>query len=149
MQQLQIPKTSTSIIRINSVDFLEQDVDTEIVKDRNKDIKNLEQDLVDLSESMQLLATMVGEQGEAIDTAEEHVEKSVITINESLVIIENIPDQKETLVKNLKIAGSIVVGGTLCGGIGLLFGIGTAIIGTAVGCGGGAIVGVVSNLFKR
>ena len=125
------------------------EVDLAIIKDRNRDIKALETDLIEISEIYKIINTMIVDQGEALDIAENNVENTVTTVQETTVILENITDKKDVLIKNLKIAGGIIIGGTLCGGIGSIFGIGTAIIGAGVGGSGGAVVAFISNLFRK
>ena len=145
---------SKDIIVENQLFELDLDLDLDnvekrIIKERNNEIKNLEKDLIDLHDSMTILSTMLNEQGEELNIAEINVENTVITTNEAVIILENIPDKQTTLVKNLKIVGAATVGGVLLGGIGSIFGIIPALIGVGVGTSGGGIVGYISNLFKK
>ena len=145
---------STTIIVENQLFELDLDLDLDnvekrIIKERNNEIKNLEKDLIDLHDSMTILSTMLNEQGEELNIAEINVENTVITTNEAVIILENIPDKQTTLVKNLKIVGAATVGGVLLGGIGSIFGIIPALIGAGIGTSGGGIVGYISNLFKK
>ena len=75
---------------------------------------------------------------------------SVIQVVEAVETIEKIPDKREQLIKGLKIAGAATIGGIFLGGIGFFtYGIGPAVIATGVGIGGGAGVGIISNLFRK
>lgn len=148
MQKLMQKKDSTENILIDNQLFTSQNVNELIIKERNEEIKNLERDLVDLRDSMEILSSMLGEQGEALDVAEAHVEETVITTNEAVQIIEQIPDKKQVLVRNIKIISGVIVGGALLGGVGSIFGIIPAVVGAGIGSGGGAIVGYISDLLK-
>ena len=143
-------KKQKSII-INDIE-LEQDDDVAeaIIRERNKEIQELEQDLSDLSESMEIIASLLQEQGEELDIAENNTENSVIAVEEAAITISKLPTKKEKLIRGLKIAGTATVSGIVLGGIGFLtYGIGTAIIATSVGVGGGAGIGYIINLFKK
>lgn len=142
-------KKTKSII-IGDIELIEQDPDIEMIKERNKEVQELEQTLSDLSESMEIIASLLEEQGEELDIAENNTEKSVVAVQEATVTIAKLPTKKEKLIKGLKIAGIATVSGIVLGGIGFLtYGIGPAIIATSVGLGGGAGVGYIANLFKK
>lgn len=145
MQSLVSKKTSTNIIQIDNQLFETLD----LINERNKEIKSLEEDLVALRDSMEILATMIDDQGEKLDIAEKNIEETVITTQEAVQIIEQISDKRDILIRNVKIVSGVIIGGALLGGIGSIFGIIPAIVGAGVGSSGGAVIGFVSDLLKN
>lgn len=128
--------------------LFDNEINEIIIDERNKEIKKLEEEFTDLRDSMQLLSVLLVEQGENLDISENNLEKTAIELNEANIILEKIPDKKETLVKNIKIVSSIIIGGLVLGGVGSVFGIIPGIIGLGLGSGSGAVISIVSNLVK-
>lgn len=128
--------------------LFDNEINEIIIDERNKEIKKLEEEFTNLRDSMQLLSVLLVEQGENLDISENNLEKTAIELNEANIILEKIPDKKETLVKNIKIVSSIIVGGLVLGGVGSVFGIIPGIIGLGLGSGSGAVISIVSNLVK-
>ena len=62
-------------IMIGNIELFALNPDEEIIKDRNKDIQQLEQDLTDLSESMEIIASLLHDQGEELDVAENNIQR--------------------------------------------------------------------------
>lgn len=96
------------------------DVDYEIIRDRNEDIKELESQMVDLAEIFRDLSIIVHEQGEQIDVSAMNVEHAV----ENIVIAERHLEQASTLqtkVQSFYWKGALVFGGFALGGVGLAF----------------------------
>lgn len=139
---------ANEIILIDNQLFDDKTTD-QIIEERNKEIKSLEQDIIALNDSMIILATLLNEQGDELKIAEMNVEQSEITMIETVAILENIPDKKDTVINTVKVISGIVIGGTIVGSIGSIFGILPAIIGVGLGSGTGGIVAYISNLLKK
>ncbi|KAG1682907.1 Syntaxin-7 [Nymphon striatum] len=61
---------------------LEEDVNIEALKEREKSIKQLESDIVDVNTIFKDLATMVHEQGDIIDSIEANIDHSTINVQD-------------------------------------------------------------------
>ncbi|AYV77044.1 MAG: hypothetical protein Barrevirus9_13 [Barrevirus sp.] len=133
---------------VEVVEVEDDEINQIIMKERNDDIKDLEKDLIDLHDSLQMLSLMVHDQGSNLNISANNVEKTVTVTNETVTILEQIPDKKEVIIKNVKIASGIIIGGTVLGGIGSIFGIIPALIGASIGGSTGGIVGYLTNIFK-
>ena len=96
------------------------DVDFNIIRDRNEDIKELESQMIDLAEIFRDLSVIVHGQGEQIDVSAMNVEHA----SENIVIAER--HLEEALVIQTKVLsfywkGALVFGGVALGGVGLAF----------------------------
>lgn len=61
---------------------LEEEVDVEELREREKSIRKIESDIVDVNQIFKDLATMVHAQGEVIDSIEANVETATIQVSE-------------------------------------------------------------------
>lgn len=124
--------------------FTDADVEANIIKERNEDIKQITNDVSILSEIFQTIQHMIQEQGIDINFASKNIENTEIQTAEGVKHLEKAEHhQKQT--KNVRDAG-IIVSGAAIGSVGW---IGGPIIGvptTAVGV--GLSVGIVCILRK-
>ncbi|ARF09520.1 hypothetical protein Indivirus_1_143 [Indivirus ILV1] len=123
-------------------------VDELLIKERNEEIKSLEEELINLRDSMKILASMIDDQGEIIDIVEKKIEETAITTEETVKIIEKIPNKKDIIIRNVKIVSGVIIGGAILGGIGSIFGIIPAVICAGIGSSSGAIVGYTTSFLK-
>jgi rRNA maturation endonuclease Nob1 len=136
---------------LNSIMFKETNPDEEIIKETNKQLKEIEQELAGLKELMESMNEMIVLDGEKLDQAEENVVNADQTIEETLPILETtIKEIKEIENKYtvLRVVGGAVVGGVLFGGVGSVFGIIPGLVCTIVGTGGGTAAGYLSKFIK-
>lgn len=61
---------------------LEEECNIEMLREREKAIKNIESDIVSVNQIFKDLATMIHEQGEMVDSIESHVENTQIKVSE-------------------------------------------------------------------
>lgn len=61
----------------------EDNINLELIEEREKSIRQLESDIVDVNEIFKDLATMVHDQGEVIDSIEANVESSAMNVTEA------------------------------------------------------------------
>ena len=125
----------------DSDDDEEQNVQTKIMHERNHEIQQIEQDLVDLSEISVELAVMVDDQGESIDTAEQHTTEAVESTADGVQNLEqaNVFTNKfrSRLIMGTSV-GVAVTGGVLALFASPIIGLGIGLIGAA-GIAGGAL----------
>jgi len=144
MSQMQI----TQITQITQ----EFDIDRLMAEDRNKQIKELESEIIELNETMQMVNALIVRDGEKLDIVEDNITKVSQDVEETIIILENTAEQVDG-VRNkyttVKVVSGVVVGGVLLGGIGSIFGIIPAVIGAGIGSGGGGLVGYVSKYFGK
>lgn len=115
-----------------------------IIRDRNGEIKQLENDLELIAEIQQDLALMIHIQGESIDLAAENAEKAEITVNEATKHIEQAATiQKKT--NKLFIGGLLTAAGVAVSGG--LVAIASPLAGALI-AGGGIVSGVVMIVVK-
>lgn len=97
-----------------------QEVDLEIIRNRNEDIKELESQMTDLAEIFRDLSVIVHEQGEQIDVSAMNVEHA----SENIVIAERHLEEAlviQTKVQSFYWKGALLFGGVALGGVGLAF----------------------------
>ena len=71
---------------------MEEEVDLEELKDREKSIRQIESDIVDVNQIFKDLATMIHAQGEVIDSIESNVETATIQVAEGATQITKARD---------------------------------------------------------
>lgn len=108
-------------ISANEKDDLFDLVDFEIVKERNQEIQELEQDISNVAEINTSLASMIFEQGEQIDFAAESIETAEINIKEAVRHIEVAHDHTKNS-RGLIFDACSFVAGTGLGAIGFISG---------------------------
>lgn len=140
--------SESQLLFVDDMRINEDSINEIIINERNKEILRLEQDFTDLRDSMDILSVLVLDQGENLDVSETNLEETKIHLNEANQVLEKIPDKKELLIRNVKIASGIVIGGLLLGGVGSVFGIIPGLVGAAIGSSSAAIVAGISNLVK-
>lgn len=123
--------------------FDEMTVEDNLLIERNKEIKKIEQDLMDINEIMGSLNLMVVEQGEMINLAEQNVEESV---ESTTIAVEHLKSAEEIEIKTRRTTVATVtgaaVGGVALGGVGIaVSGLVTGLITGGVGTATGAITG--------
>lgn len=120
-------------------------VDMAIMQERNKEIKNVEQDVGILSELFHTIQHMVWEQGVDLNVAYENVERAEINTTEAKDSLENAAKYQTKNTRNIRDT-SIVVTGLAIGGVGWIGGPWIGIPTTAVGV--GISTGIVMLLRK-
>jgi t-SNARE complex subunit (syntaxin) len=71
---------------------MEEEVDLEELRDREKSIRKIESDIVDVNQIFKDLATMIHAQGEVIDSIESNVETATIQVSEGATQITKARD---------------------------------------------------------
>lgn len=104
------------------------EVDLAILKERQEELRKIEEDTLSISEIMNSLSSLLCEQGENLDLATEHVESSVTATSDAVISLDN------ALVWQSKMRGLLVDATTVLTGSGL----------GALGFIGGPVVGVPS-----
>lgn len=127
--------------------LVDDSVDNAIIEETNMLLENLQQDMLALSEIHLIINENIVLDGEKLDKIEENVIEVDKTIEETLPLLEEVIELKDNYTF-AKIAGGVVVGGTLCGGVGVIFGVVPGIIGLGLGGGGGGVIAYVVNLFS-
>jgi t-SNARE complex subunit (syntaxin) len=95
------------------------DVDIEIAQERNREIKQIEQDTQDLAESFALLNKQVANQGDQIDHVETLMDKATDDSWDSVANLKQAEARENTRRKWL--AGAMITGGVIVTGlVGLL-----------------------------
>jgi len=101
--------------------FLNNDVDHQIIEERNNEIKKLTQDIEDISEIMSDLSLLILEQGESLEAAFINVENSEIATSEaveSLAKTENYINKSKQILRS----AGLIIGGTTVGAFGFIVG---------------------------
>jgi len=123
-------------------EFRELNTDREIIEQNKQEWIKLEQNLLDLKDSMDFIKEYIlieGVQIEKIDInvaeTRQNTESSIDNLNEITIL------KKNHNSKIIKIVIGSIICGTLFGGVGACFGILPALGGTCIGCGTGSIIG--------
>lgn len=117
-----------------------------LIKEQNKELKQIQQDLLDMNQIMESLNELVIEQGEQLDKIEETAENTDILVDDGvaeLVIAEKY--HKSSINKTIRAVCGGIVGGAVTGGIGSAFGYVPCI----VGGGAGIVVGIGFGIFSK
>ena len=100
--------------------FEDEDVEAVIIRDKNIEIKQLEQDMMCLNDIFRDLALMVNDQGEHLTIAERQTEEAVVKTEEG---VEKLKQAEEYSVNARRrgwlLKGALVFSGITVGGIGL------------------------------
>lgn len=122
--------------------YLQEDeinaVDLTIIQERNREVREIEEDIINIHEINLSLSQMLAQQGEQLDIAEQHVENTVIQVNEAS---ENLSQTQEIVEKGRKLLRDVCIvgGGLVLGSLGLLLGpivgIPTMVAGATLGTG--------------
>lgn len=128
------------------------DVDKQIIDERNADMKKLEAELTSLLDSINFMNEMIHQDSEKIEKIEENTVRSDINITSATdTVVEVIPIFQSIKEKYLalKMIGSGISAGLICGGIGFLAGgpVGVA-IGTPIGAGLGTLGGWLTKFIN-
>jgi hypothetical protein len=120
--------------------IVDDEIEYNIIAERNQSVNELHKEMENLSETWNLAARLIMDQGEHLDVAEINVEKSEKNTSESVKLLEKAREHvKDRIIMIRDI--SIVVGGGILGVSGFLLGpmvgISTVIAGSAAG---GAVV---------
>ncbi len=144
-----IDNVRDSVLKLKDINSLP--VEEEIIIERHKEIQNLEQELMDISEIMHTLNVMVSEQSEPINTIEQQIEDSVVNVEEGVVSLEHAEEiQVKTRRTKVATVTGAVAGGVLLGGVGgLAFGIIPGLVGGGIGTAGGAVTGAVTGFVSQ
>ena len=143
-----------SIIMNDSYDDLydnvysEEEIDMLIMKERNANLYELNQDVEHISDIMITLNSLLQNQGEELDNNYESVNRT----NEDVEIsTKNLKDTETIHMKNIKMIRdvAIVVGGIVLGGLGFIAGpiVGVATLTTSL-CASGGIVYTAHKIKK-
>ncbi|KAL4236910.1 t-SNARE domain-containing protein 1 [Mactra antiquata] len=76
------------------VETIKAEVDLDLIKDREKALKQLEQDIVDVNHIFKDLAVMIQDQGEMIDEAEKNVEHVVDDVE---VVVQDLHEASDNM----------------------------------------------------
>jgi t-SNARE complex subunit (syntaxin) len=87
----------------------EESVDFELIKNREKEMHEINSDLEKISDVYKGLATIVSEQSVTIDSIEDNVEDSAIQVYESTVILEKAKQNKISYRKRMFFFGGILL----------------------------------------
>ena len=132
-------------IELNLATLNDINVDDELIKEMNTDIKQIEQDLADLLDSMRQFDELVYKDGAKLVIAENNVhiaDNDILQGDDGLQVV--VYERNQELV--LKSVIGALIGGTLIGtGSGLVFGIVGGICGVLTGGTAGAGVGFLSK----
>ena len=116
--------------------LMENDVDIKIINETNNQLRQIEQDLKDLSDIFNTVNNLIGKENDNINK----IEENVVSIDETIdyIVDDTINDLTtiEHQYKNYttaKIAGGAIIGGTIAAGVGAFFGIVPCIIGAGIG----------------
>lgn len=119
----------------------DEDVDTRLIRARNQEIRQLEEDIVCLNDIFRDLALLVGEQGEQFDIADSQIIAAVENTSEGA---ESLKQAEEHSIKanagGWLLKGTLAFSGITVGGIGLTL-ISPVLGAVTVGAG---ITGIVS-----
>lgn len=144
----QLRKDMLLLKDINSVSFKELNSDTEVIKETNKQLQEIENDLLGIDRIMKDFHVLFVDDAEKLLQIEDKVTEVTKTVEETLPIIDSIIEEIKISSDNkiaLKLVSGAVIGGLLLGGVGSIFGIIPAIICTGVGSSSGVIVGYFSK----
>jgi len=106
-----------------------------LVEERNNEIRQIEKDVIDISEIMNDLALFVYDQGESIESVMNNIKNSEIATNEAVESLEKTViyvNKRRNILRNM----GIIVGGATVGAFGFIAG---PIIGAVTLISGGAI----------
>lgn len=132
MDQLTLPEVWT-----------DAELDEAIMRERNEEIKIIEQDMVMLNDIFRDLAVLVVGQGEDIDRAAEHVEEAVVATEEGVQHLEQAEVHAAAARRRgMLLKGALVFSGITVGGIGL------AVLSPVAGLltAGAGITGIVTTI---
>lgn len=114
------------------------EVDVAIIKERNEEIENIEQDILMISEISNDMGVLIHEQGEMIDVAIEKLDSATIHVNEAKEVLEKTEEIHKNTMGTLFDAATLAL--TIGAGAfgffsGPIVGIPTLLVGAVVGGG--------------
>ena len=143
-----IDNITNNVLMLKQIDgefreLRELSIDEEIKREREEEMAKLEQEVNDINYIMTTLSSMVSEQGDIINIAEEQIDNS--SANTEVAVTELKDAESLKVSARRKTVGAVTgatIGGVLLGGIGgAAIGPITGFIGGGVGTAGGAITG--------
>ena len=140
---------NVELVKKMNVQFQEFDVDENIINETNKEIKEIEQDLLDIYESMRILNELTNWDTEKIETVELKVNDADLHIKNALDQLNDAIDEynkaneKWTVIKT--VGGATV--GAVIGGVGFVFGAIPGSIIFTLATATGATTGYISKFF--
>ena len=118
-------------------------VDDEIIKEANLQIQQLEKDLTELKDSTIMLQRLILMEDDDLDEVEELIFDADDEVDNANINFEN-SSKLINYNNTIKIIAGALLGGTVFGGVGAIFGVFPAVGGVGVGIGTG---GLVAKLF--
>ena len=117
----------------------DSDIETSIIMERNRDIRQIAQDMEDLSDITLSLSTIVQEQGEMLDESENNIDSAKIATHEATQHLAKAEGTmsalKEWAMKGMIVSGGVTGVGALSmilspivGGVGIALGIGGLVV---------------------
>lgn len=97
------------------------EIERKIIEERNKDVSDIEREVITISEIMLDLAVLVNDQKETIETVVQNIENSNVNIEESVKTLEK---AEEYVIQNNKTIRNaiIIIGGISLGALGFIAG---------------------------
>lgn len=137
-------------LTFNPYDIEEFDSDIEILDSTHKEIKELENELIELNDLMRVSSELTFRQSDNLNEIEEKIDD---VKNEIELEINNIKDTNEidtgAKFNMARVVGAGIVNGATFGGIGAFFGVFPALAATGIGTGAGCVFGAIYNYFKN
>lgn len=88
---------------------MEEDVDLELIHEREEAIRKLESDIKDVNQIFKELGVLVHEQGEGIDSIEQNVEIAQTQVEEGAVQLTKAREYQKRARRNLCISALVVL----------------------------------------
>ena len=129
----------TNLKTLSSVANGNPNVDDEIIREANLQIQQLEKDLTELRDSTNMLRRLILIDDDNLDEVEELIfdtDDEIDEVNTNLEIVSKLAKYNNTI----KIITGALLGGTVLGGVGAIFGIIPAVGGVGVGFGTGGLI---------
>lgn len=118
-QRLKLQLRRQDIIQFDSV-MSDDEINDEIIRSRNEDIRFIEEQLTDLCEIQSHIGMMILNQREKIEVCEEHVVDASANVKEATVNLSTASSYKSKIRGTLVGAGA-VFGTVALGGLGIAF----------------------------
>ena len=144
LENHRIAELKNDILLLKDMNQLEY-FDVDLVNCTNKDLEKLYKDLEDLSSTINIFNTIVINSQENIDHIESQTKLIKHNIEDNKIDLQEI-NQKIVLDK-IKLVGGAIITGVLFGGVGSIFGLIPALIGTGSGLCAGGIIGNFINKY--
>lgn len=125
---------------INIQNFKELDTDYELLLETNLEIENIEKELLALNSVNEIVGELVFMDQEKINLVDTQITLAQQNLETTIPILSEVSNSNSGITK-LKIMGGVILGGTLLGGVGALFGIVPCIVAVGIGSGTGGLVG--------